>query len=63
MIINKPKFWDRDIGILAITFFPITLLISLIIFLKRKLIKPKSYNLPIICLGNVYLGGTGKTPT
>jgi len=62
-MINKPKFWDNKIGILAITLFPITLIISFIIFLKKKFIKPKSFNLPIICVGNIYLGGTGKTPS
>ena len=62
-MIKKPKFWDNKIGILAITLFPITLIISLTIFLKKKFIKPKSFNLPIICVGNIYLRGTGKTPS
>tara|TARA_B100000941_G_scaffold114884_1_gene80712 strand:- start:16 stop:870 length:855 start_codon:yes stop_codon:yes gene_type:complete len=33
-----------------------------IIFLRKKLIKEFNFNLPIICVGNIYLGGTGKTP-
>ena len=38
-------------------------LVKLVIFFKKKLIKSKKFNIPVICIGNIYLGGTGKTPT
>ena len=33
------------------------------IFLRKKLSSTKSFNIPIICVGNIYIGGTSKTPT
>ena len=59
----KPKFWDKNqISFLAILFLPITLLIKLLYFLKRNLTVNRKCPMPIICVGNIYLGGTGKTP-
>ena len=29
----------------------------------KRLIKGEKFNIPVICIGNIYLGGTGKTPT
>ena len=63
MILKKPKFWDDKIGLYSIVLFPITLITLLIIFIKKKIIKPIKFDIPIICVGNIYLGGTGKTPT
>ena len=63
MKINKPKFWDQKAGLYSFVLFPFTILVKLIIFLKKKLIKSKKFNIPVICIGNIYLGGTGKTPT
>ena len=62
MKIFKPHFWDKKIGFYSIILFPITILVIFFIFLKRKLIITRSFNLPIVCIGNIYLGGTGKTP-
>ena len=59
----KPKFWDKNqISIFSILLLPITLLIQLIIFFKHSLIKKHNFSIPVICVGNIYLGGTGKTP-
>ena len=36
--------------------------LQLIIFVKKKIVKPIKFNIKIICVGNIYIGGTGKTP-
>ena len=41
---------------------PISLLIKLLTFVKCYLTKTHEFSIPIICIGNIYLGGTGKTP-
>ncbi len=63
MKINKPKFWDQKISLFSLILFPFTILVKLIIVFKKKLIKSEKFNIPVICIGNIYLGGTGKTPT
>ena len=62
MKLNKPKFWDKKINLISILLFPISLTILIFIFLKKKFTKTIKFNIPIICVGNIYLGGTGKTP-
>ena len=63
MRINKPKFWDQKISLFSLILMPFTILVKLIIVFKKKLIKSEKFNIPVICIGNIYLGGTGKTPT
>jgi len=63
MIINKPKFWDkRNIDFFALLLLPISLIYIVINFIKNINNKGKKFNIPIICVGNIYIGGTGKTP-
>ena len=63
MIFFKPKFWDKkQISLFSILLFPIALLVKLFSFFKRFLTKTDQCSIPIICVGNIYLGGTGKTP-
>ena len=58
----KPKFWDRKISYVAILLIPLTVIFIFVTFLKKKLSKSRKFKIPIICIGNIYLGGTGKTP-
>ena len=59
----KPKFWDKNkFSLMSILLFPIALLIKLINFFKRSITKTYQCSIPVICVGNIYLGGTGKTP-
>ena len=62
MKFNKPKFWDEKKSIISVLLFPASLAVLLFIFLKKKFTRPIKFNIPIICVGNIYVGGTGKTP-
>jgi len=63
MNLFKPKFWDKNkISFFSILLYPIALLIKFLIFFKITLTKTHVSSIPIICVGNIYLGGTGKTP-
>ena len=59
----KPKFWDKTkISFFSVLLFPITLIIKFLVFFKRFFIKSNQCSIPVICVGNIYLCGTRKTP-
>ena len=61
MNLKKPKFWDyKKPNTLAYLLLPISYLLKLIRLFKIKS-KIKKSNIRTICVGNIYLGGTGKT--
>ena len=62
MKLNKPLFWDKKLGVISILLYPISLILSFIIKIRKAIIKAEKFDIPIICVGNIYLGGTGKTP-
>tara|TARA_Y100000590_G_scaffold138381_1_gene158434 strand:- start:1378 stop:2307 length:930 start_codon:yes stop_codon:yes gene_type:complete len=63
MNLFKPKFWDKnEISFFPILLLPIAILVRLLSFFKNRLTKTHHCAIPIICVGNIYLGGTGKTP-
>ena len=63
MKVYKPKFWDSsEFSVWPYFFFPFTLIINLINLLKFKYSKKERFDVPIILVGNIYIGGTGKTP-
>jgi len=61
--IYKPKFWDKNyLTTLSIILIPFTLIYIFFFNLKKILTPVKSFPIKVICVGNIYLGGTGKTP-
>jgi len=59
----KPKFWDKkQVSFISILLFPISLIIKLANTFKPYFIRTNQYSIAVICVGNIYLGGTGKTP-
>ena len=62
MKILKPKFWEKNNNLISLLLSPISFFLQLLIIIKKKLTFEHSFKIPVICIGNIYLGGTGKTP-
>ena len=61
MKLKKPKFWDyKKPSFVSCLLLPFSIILDLITRIKSK---PKLSNSKIktICIGNIYIGGTGKT--
>ena len=60
----KPKFWDKrgHISLISILLFPISLIIIIKNYYEESKPKKNYYDFRTICVGNIYIGGTGKTP-
>ena len=55
----KPLFWKSK-NIISIILYPLSLIVLIINELKELNLKKKFF-IKTICVGNTYLGGTGKT--
>ena len=61
MKFKKPKFWDlKKPNIYSYILLPIAFLIQVFVYFKKKT-KINDFKIKTICVGNIYVGGTGKT--
>ena len=61
MKFKKPKFWDlKKPNIYSYILLPIAFLIQVFAYFKKKT-KINDFKIKTICVGNIYVGGTGKT--
>ena len=60
----KPKFWDKrgNISLFSVLLLPLSLFVIFKNYHENSKIKKNFYDIKTICVGNIYIGGTGKTP-
>ena len=60
MKLKKPKFWDyKETSFLSDLLYPFSIVVSLLSSSKNK--GSNVEGIISICVGNIYIGGTGKT--
>ena len=59
MKLIKPRFWDTK-NFLSFILYPLSAITYLINIIK-KLSNKKKFEIKTICIGNIFVGGTGKT--
>jgi len=63
MNLKKPKFWDdRKPNCVSYLLLPLTLPIIINNFFLKKKKNQADHKIKKICVGNIYVGGTAKTP-
>mgnify|MGYP001166917028 FL=1 len=64
MKFKKPKFWDyKKPSLIAYLLAPLNFIFKINNIILNNKSKKKYQNIKTICVGNIYIGGTGKTPT
>lgn len=58
---RTPSHW-KDNNLLSVVLCPLGWVYGLMTALRLKFIKPRKASVPVICIGNLTAGGTGKTP-
>ena len=63
MSLKKPKFWDyKKPNLFSYILLPLAYVLQILNTLKKLITSTKKYpEIKSICIGNIYLGGTGKT--
>lgn len=59
---RAPDFWRRKNAALALALAPLGLLHGASVAFKARRAKPYDPGIPVICVGNLTVGGSGKTP-
>lgn len=61
-MLTQPSFWQHK-SVLSYLLWPISLFFILGGMIKYRLRSRYKPKIPVICVGNIYVGGVGKTPT
>ena len=64
-MINAPEFWyknDLIAKLKSFLLFPFSMIWILVSIIKKNFVKKYKSNLKVVCIGNLNVGGTGKTP-
>jgi len=61
---RQPNFWYFDQpNLLAKLLYPLSIIFSLLGRMSLFFVEPWKASVPVICIGNLVVGGSGKTPT
>ncbi len=60
---QPPRFWQRSHSVAAICLTPLSWMYGAATALKLRRGARLRMDVPVICVGNINMGGTGKTPT
>lgn len=61
-MIKAPQFWWKPLSFWGKCFSWVGWVYGQVVSLRLYFIKPTKVSVPVICVGNLSLGGTGKTP-
>ena len=59
---RPPKFWNKKYSVISILLLPLSWTYSTITKLRLYLGAHQKISVPVIWVGNINMGGTGKTP-
>ena len=59
---HAPRFWDKHDSVLGKILNPFGQLYAWSVASRLKSVKPYQASVPVICVGNIAVGGVGKTP-
>jgi tetraacyldisaccharide 4'-kinase len=62
MMFHTPHFWYRSPGLISQCLSPASALYDQARKLYSSRVKPQEVDIPVICVGNLTTGGSGKTP-
>jgi len=60
---QAPDFWYKPAGLLSALLWPVSKLWAALGARRLASREPLKVGVPVICVGNINIGGTGKTPT
>jgi tetraacyldisaccharide 4'-kinase len=60
---QQPDFWHRPGGLVPALLWPFSLAYGAASYLRERTVSPWRAPVPVICVGNITVGGAGKTPT